>query len=66
MHAAGMDRCAGGMHGRGDKVYKVLVGNTEAKKKTLGGPRHRWEDRIKIDLREIGWEVWREFIWLRV
>jgi hypothetical protein len=43
------------MHGSGDKVYKVLVGNTEGKK-PLGGTRHRWEDSIKIELREIGWE----------
>jgi hypothetical protein len=20
--------------------------------------RHRWEDNIRVDLREIGWEVW--------
>jgi hypothetical protein len=32
-------------------VYKVLVG-----KRPLGRPRRRWEDRIRIDLREIGWE----------
>jgi hypothetical protein len=24
-------------------------------KKSLGKPRRRWEDNIKIDLREIGW-----------
>jgi hypothetical protein len=65
VHAAGMIMCAGGMHGRGDKVYKVLVGNTEAKK-PLVRPRHRSEDRIKIDLNEIGWEVWRGLTWLRV
>jgi hypothetical protein len=23
-------------------------------KRPLGGPRHRWEDNIKIDLKEIG------------
>jgi hypothetical protein len=22
---------------------------------SLRGPRHRWEDNIKMDLREIGW-----------
>jgi len=26
------------------------------KKKTLKRPRHRWEDNIKIDLQEVGWE----------
>ena len=23
--------------------------------KPLGRPRHRWEDNIKIDVREVGW-----------
>jgi hypothetical protein len=35
------------------KVYKVLVGKPEGKK-PLGRPRHRWEDGIRMDLREIG------------
>jgi len=26
-------------------------------KKPLGRSRRRWEDNIRIDLREIGWEV---------
>jgi hypothetical protein len=34
-------------------VYKVLVGKPEGKK-PLGKPRHRWEDGIRMDLREIG------------
>jgi len=25
-------------------------------KRPLGRPRRRWEDNIKMDLREIGWE----------
>jgi hypothetical protein len=36
------------------KVYKVLVGKPEGKR-PLERPRHRWEDGIRIDLREIGW-----------
>jgi hypothetical protein len=36
------------------KVYKVLVGKPEGKR-PLERPRHRWEDEIKMDLREIGW-----------
>jgi hypothetical protein len=32
--------------------YKVLVGRPEGKK-PLGRPRSRWEDNIKLDLREI-------------
>jgi hypothetical protein len=36
--------------GRG--VYRVLVGRSEGKK-PLGRPRRRWEDNIKMDLRDI-------------
>jgi hypothetical protein len=25
-------------------------------KRTLGRPRHMWEDGVRMDLREIGWE----------
>jgi hypothetical protein len=35
------------------KVYKVLVGKPEGKR-LLGRPRRRWEDEIRMDLREIG------------
>jgi hypothetical protein len=37
----------------GSGVYRVLVGRPESKK-PLGRPRCRWEDNIKMDLREIG------------
>jgi hypothetical protein len=37
----------------GRDVYGVLVGGSEGKR-PLGRPRHRWEDNIKMDLREIG------------
>jgi hypothetical protein len=37
--------------GRG--VYRVLVGRPEGKR-PLGRPRRRWEDKIKMDLRETG------------
>jgi hypothetical protein len=39
--------------GEGRSVYSVLVGRPEGKR-PLGRPRHRWEDNIKIDLRELG------------
>jgi hypothetical protein len=39
--------------GEGRGVYRVLVGTPEGKIQ-LGRPRHRWEDNIKLDLREIG------------
>jgi hypothetical protein len=46
-------------------VYKVLVGKPEGKK-PLGRPRRRWEDGIRMDLREIGLGgVWIGFYWLR-
>ena len=25
-------------------------------RRPLGRPKHRWEDNIKMDLREVGWE----------
>jgi hypothetical protein len=34
-------------------VYTFLVGKPEGKR-PLGRPRHRWEDGIRMDLREIG------------
>jgi hypothetical protein len=39
--------------GEEKKVYKVLVGKPEWKR-LLGRPRRRWEDGIRMDLREIG------------
>jgi hypothetical protein len=38
--------------GEGRGVYKVLVGRTEGKR-PLGKPRRRWENNIKMDLRQI-------------
>jgi hypothetical protein len=35
------------------KVYKVLVGKPDGKR-PLGRPRRRWEDGIRMDLKEIG------------
>jgi hypothetical protein len=34
-------------------VYRVLIGKPEGKR-SLGRHRRRWEDNIKMDLREIG------------
>jgi hypothetical protein len=39
--------------GEDKKLYKVLEGSPEGNR-PLGRPRHRWEDGIKMDLREIG------------
>jgi hypothetical protein len=35
-------------------AYK-MIGNPE-RKRSLGRPSRRWEDSIKINLKEIGWE----------
>jgi hypothetical protein len=44
-----------GVAGMGEerKVYKVLVGKPEGNR-PLGRPRRRWEDGIRMDLRDIG------------
>jgi hypothetical protein len=64
-HVAGMEE------GRG--VHSVLVGRTEGKS-PLGRRRNRWEDNIKLDLRElridgVNWiqlaqdrDQWRAFV----
>ena len=36
-------------------VFRVLVGKPEGKR-SLGRPRRRWEDNIKMDLQEVGCE----------
>jgi hypothetical protein len=42
------------------------VGRPEGRR-LLGRPRRRWEDNIKMDLQEVGWEgVWTGWIWLRI
>jgi hypothetical protein len=35
-------------------VYRILMGKPEGKR-PLGRPRRRWENEIRMDLREIGW-----------
>ncbi|KAJ4431417.1 hypothetical protein ANN_20014 [Periplaneta americana] len=42
--------------GESRNAYRVLVGRPEGKK-PLGRPRRRWEDNIKMDLREVGYDV---------
>jgi hypothetical protein len=43
----------------------VLVGIPE-RRRPLGRPRRRWEDNIKMDLREVRWGAWTGSIWLRI
>jgi hypothetical protein len=35
--------------------YRALVGKPEGRR-PLERPRRRWEDNIRVDLREVGWE----------
>jgi hypothetical protein len=35
--------------------YRILVGKSEGRR-PLGTSRHRWEDNIKIGLKEVGYE----------
>jgi hypothetical protein len=42
-----------GTHGGREGCYRILVGKPESKT-PLGRPRRRWEDNIKMDLREVG------------
>jgi hypothetical protein len=37
-------------------AYKMLFEKSE-KKRSLGRPKRRWEDNIRMDCREIRWEV---------
>jgi hypothetical protein len=40
--------------GEKKSTYRLLMGNPEGKR-TLGRPRHRWVDIIRMDLGEVGW-----------
>jgi hypothetical protein len=42
--------------GGGEESYRVLMGKPEGKR-SLGRPRRRFEDNIKMAVREIGWGV---------
>ena len=41
----------------GEKIgaYRALVGNPEGTR-LLGKPRRKWENNVKMELMEIGWE----------
>jgi hypothetical protein len=49
-------RWAGNVARRGERrgAYRALVGTREGRR-PLGRPRRRWENNIKMDLREVGW-----------
>jgi hypothetical protein len=52
--------------GEGRGVYRVLVGKPEGRR-TLGRPRRRWENNIRMDLQEVEFGcVWTGLGWLRI
>jgi hypothetical protein len=46
-------------------AYRILVGNPEGRR-SLGRPRRRWVDNIKMHLRDVGWRAWTVSIWFRI
>jgi hypothetical protein len=44
------------------KIRKRIVVGKHEGKRPLGRPRRRWEDNIKMDLKEIG-KLWTRFKW---
>jgi hypothetical protein len=47
------------------RVYRVLVGQPKGRR-PFGRPRRKWEDGIRMDLREIVCGVWIGFDRLRI
>jgi hypothetical protein len=41
-------------HGGERNAYRILVGKPEGKR-PLVRPRRKWDDNIKMDLKDIGW-----------
>jgi hypothetical protein len=51
-------------HGREKEFMQGFDGKAEGKR-PLGRPRRRWEDKIEMNLREIGWGCmdWISLVW---
>jgi hypothetical protein len=51
---------------RGSVIHTVLVGKPEIKS-PLERPEYRWENKIKTNLKQIGWDVvnWTDLVQLR-
>jgi hypothetical protein len=47
------------------KEYMIFVKHPEGKR-PLERPRRRWEDNIRMNLREVGWVLWTGLIWLKI
>jgi hypothetical protein len=42
-------------YGENRNAYRILAGKPDGKR-PLGRPRCRWENNIKMDLKEVGWD----------
>jgi hypothetical protein len=42
-------------HGELRNVYTILIGKREGKR-SLGRPRHGWDNTIKMDLKRVEWK----------
>jgi hypothetical protein len=43
----------------------VFQRHVKPEERPIGRPRHRWEDNIKMDVREIGW-VGMDWMWIKL
>jgi hypothetical protein len=64
---SGRIRWAGQVARMGERrgAYRALVGKPEGRG-PLGRPGRKWENNIKMDIREVGWRTWTESMWLRI
>ena len=53
------------MYGEWRGAYRVLVAKPEGRR-PLERPKRRWEDNIKMNLREMEWRAWTGSISLRI
>jgi hypothetical protein len=53
------------VHRKYENAYNNFVGKPE-RNISLGGPRSRWESKIKIALKGTRFQKWIGFIWLRI
>jgi hypothetical protein len=52
-------------HGQEGNADRVFVGKPGGKR-SLGRPRHSWEDNINMDVGEIAWGIWTGLMWVRL
>jgi len=51
--------------GEEKRVYRVLVGKPQGRR-SLGRPRRRWVDNIRMALQEVGLGIWTGLSWPRI